>query len=210
MRAYLRRVPTNNPNLRTAVEEDYHMSSKTNAEFFANLLNQKGLTGVAAEIGVYRGDFSVPFLAIWEGEKIHLVDRWNFVPGQKKGMHGTQADLEHVLNVTQPYRDRCNIWQLRSLSAAQAVKDGTLDFAYIDAAHGYDDVLLDLRAWWWKVKEGGVMAGHDYRHSCGVPKALFTFAQANMLTVTIVPEVDAPKPNAFWYICKEQAARHIN
>ena len=50
-----------------------------------------------------------------------------------------------------------------SADAAKMVPDGSLDFVYIDGNHGYDAVLDDLMAWTPKVKEGGFIAGHDYR-----------------------------------------------
>merc|ERR1712187_57722 len=40
--------------------------------------------------------------------------------------------------------------------------DESLDFAYIDARHDRKGVLVDIAAYWPKIKKGGVMAGHDY------------------------------------------------
>jgi hypothetical protein len=37
-----------------------------------------------------------------------------------------------------------------------------LDWVYIDALHAVDAVRQDLRAWYQKVKAGGLMSGHDY------------------------------------------------
>lgn len=175
------------------------MSSETNAAFFANLLNRRELLGSAAEVGVYRGAFSKRFLDIWKGNTLHMIDRWNFSPGQK-GMHGTKADLDHVQGLVKPHWGRYTIWQLRSLSAAKMVTDDTLDFVYIDAGHDYENVLADLRAWWPKLRRGGIFAGHDYRHNCGVPKALEEFCYDNKLTFTVLDEEETEKPNQLWVI----------
>jgi hypothetical protein len=32
---------------------------------------------------------------------------------------------------------------------------------FIDGAHDYDSVYSDLTAWWPRVKDGGILAGHD-------------------------------------------------
>jgi hypothetical protein len=40
--------------------------------------------------------------------------------------------------------------------------DDSLDFVYIDACHRYKKVKQDILAWLPKVKNGGVLAGHDY------------------------------------------------
>jgi SAM-dependent methyltransferase len=42
---------------------------------------------------------------------------------------------------------------------------GDFDMIFIDAMHTYEDVLADIRRWWPRVRPGGVLAGHDYRHS---------------------------------------------
>lgn len=36
------------------------------------------------------------------------------------------------------------------------------DFIYIDANHSYDFVLEDLCNWMSRLKEGGILSGHDY------------------------------------------------
>ncbi len=50
-----------------------------------------------------------------------------------------------------------------STRAARLFPPGSVDFAFIDGDHQYESVLADLRAWWPKVKPGGLLAGHDYR-----------------------------------------------
>lgn len=49
-----------------------------------------------------------------------------------------------------------------SAVASLNFEDGEVDFAFIDAAHDHASVDLDIRAWWPKIRSGGVMAGHDY------------------------------------------------
>ena len=42
--------------------------------------------------------------------------------------------------------------------------DRSLDFVVIDAEHGYESVVADISAWLPKLKQGGVLFGHDYGH----------------------------------------------
>lgn len=49
-----------------------------------------------------------------------------------------------------------------SVRAAALFPDEHFDFIFVDAAHDYDNVTADLRAWWPKLKVGGTAAGHDY------------------------------------------------
>lgn len=50
----------------------------------------------------------------------------------------------------------------KSVEIADLFEDNSLDVTYIDASHDYDSVQADIRAWLPKVKNGGVLAGHDY------------------------------------------------
>jgi hypothetical protein len=51
-----------------------------------------------------------------------------------------------------------------SAEMAANIPDGSLNLCYIDAAHDYDSVRADIRAWLPKVRKGGVFAGHDALH----------------------------------------------
>lgn len=64
------------------------------------------------------------------------------------------------------------IWQ-SSVRAAHLIPDGWADFVFIDAAHSYDAVAMDLVAWEPKVRPGGWFGGHDFHESHpGVIKAV--------------------------------------
>jgi glycosyltransferase involved in cell wall biosynthesis len=80
-----------------------------------------------------------------------------------------------------------------SAESASQFKDGSMDFIFIDAAHDYDSVVKDLAAWWPKLKEGGIFAGHDYPwHE--VEKAVNEHASANGYEVTPVGRCWIKKP----------------
>jgi hypothetical protein len=57
-----------------------------------------------------------------------------------------------------------NVKIIREFSdkASDFFDDETFDFIYIDADHSYRGCLTDLNCWYPKVKEGGILAGHDY------------------------------------------------
>ena len=49
-----------------------------------------------------------------------------------------------------------------SEKAADMFPDEYFDFIYIDADHSYEGVVRDLKAWWPKIKKGGLFCGDDY------------------------------------------------
>lgn len=60
----------------------------------------------------------------------------------------------------------------KSMDVVDSIQNFSLDFVFIDASHEYEDVIADINSWYPKVKEGGVIAGHDYPHWPGVKKAV--------------------------------------
>lgn len=93
-----------------------------------------------------------------------------------------------------------------SPGASSKFEDNFFDFVYIDADHTENAVYLDLKAWWEKVRFGGVLAGHDYVNvtlPCGVKfgviEALNRFTKENNLEL----HVDQEMPWRDWFIVKK-------
>lgn len=57
---------------------------------------------------------------------------------------------------------RATIIRDTSVEASRLFPDGSLDFVYIDAGHDKDSVLGDLKAWYPKIRNGGMLIGDDY------------------------------------------------
>jgi len=178
------------------------MSSASNAEYYATLLNDMDLLGEAVEIGVFRGKFSAAFLAHWKGHLLHLVDPWH-APPNAQGMKGTTKELDEAIAAVKQHANRVKFHVATSADAAEDIQDSSLDFVYVDGDHRYPGVLADLLTYWPKLRIGGVLAGHDYRSNCGVPRAVREFCKERNLQHHVLPELDCPKPNALWHIIKE-------
>ena len=67
----------------------------------------------------------------------------------------------------------------KSDEALNDIEDASLDWVYIDGNHSYDYALNDLKSFYKKVKQGGLITGDDYGTigwwNKGVTKAVDTF-----------------------------------
>ena len=133
---------------------------------FGSLLESLNLTGKGAEIGVFKGDFAEIILDHWKGRELLLVDAWKRLSDYLDSWNLSDAMMEqHYQLVRQrmaAHSNRVRILRMLSLDAARTVTDGSLDFIYVDANHSYRATLSDLRAWYPKVRPGGLISGHDY------------------------------------------------
>lgn len=124
-----------------------------------NLENIKRLKG--AEIGVGNGKHALRILKNLDVVKLYLIDPYVHYDNYK----GKRALKERAAkNTLRNWSDRI-VWIKKfSDDAASHIKDGELDFVYIDGNHGYKYVLNDIKNYYNKVKDGGLICGHDYHH----------------------------------------------
>lgn len=166
------------------------------------LMGKKQLSG--AEIGVASGLHSRDILTNWNMKKLYMVDVWKQIPTQAGDASSPQQWHDENLASTQklvaPFGNKAVFLQGDSVKMADRVKDGTLDFVYLDGNHSYEGCLEDLKAWTPKVKKGGIIAGHDYLATqYGVQEAVLEFAKG--LEVHIIPE--HKEEDAGFYFIKE-------
>ena len=170
-------------------------------------LRRYGLVGQAVEVGVHRGYFAGQLLRHWPGQ-LHLVDPWvDVYPGYSS--LDREEDYAACLEEIKPYQSRVTIHRCTSAAAAPKFSDASLDFAYIDAVHDEDDVRQDIRLWWPKVREGGILSGHDIINEVwgeGVRAAVIDFVEEEDLDLFIMPssphEPAPPDNNGSWYVWK--------
>lgn len=59
--------------------------------------------------------------------------------------------------------EKVKFYNTNSKKASKQIKNNSLDIVFIDANHTYDSVKEDINLWLPKVKEGGILCGHDFR-----------------------------------------------
>jgi predicted O-methyltransferase YrrM len=161
---------------------------------FAKMLNEMGLKGTSIEIGVGTGMFSLAFLKEWQGKKHYCVDTWYDL---QTGETQNQGDARYEQALRDLLMDtRISVIRKSSVEAAKDFDNEMFDFVYIDAAHDYEYVIADLKAWFHKVKIGGIIAGHDLNYP-GVIKAVEEFFGKDYLS-TDDAKVNEWQVNSWW------------
>lgn len=110
-----------------------------------------------AEIGVFKGDFSQIILDKSKPSKFHLIDRWNTeqYPDDlyKSVMKKFQTEIDD---------STIEINRGSSIQVFRTFEDNYFDWIYLDTDHSYEVTYQELEAYRTKIKNGGVIAGHDY------------------------------------------------
>jgi hypothetical protein len=158
---------------------------KSHSRDLIQILNTLPSVATGVEVGVWEGLNSVCLLEAFPRLKLLMVDAYRVYGDSKIG--GCQERLNKALiqasELTSFAADRRVLMVGDSVECANWIEDGSLDFAFIDGCHQYEFVKRDLEAYWDKVQEGGVVAGHDYngmgdrRGWFGVKRAVDEFAK---------------------------------
>lgn len=135
---------------------------------------------IGAEVGVYNGVNAAKMLSGCPELNLFLVDRWKDIEpdpnGERIGCENWDAEkgYRQAMSRVQGYNKRITVLRGDSVKMADKVEDGSLDFVFIDADHRYAAVKADIQAWAPKVREGGVVCGHDFDYPSleGVRKAV--------------------------------------
>jgi hypothetical protein len=188
-----------------------HKSTIKNRVEIGYFLNDKGLKGTAVEVGVWRGDYAWPFLELWEGRAMILIDPWDKLDDYDdiRNRDFDPRDYYFVQQRFKPLGNRVCLYRSTSLEAVKVISpDESLDFVYIDANHSYTHVTRDLEAWWNKVKPGGYLGGHDMfsLDHPGVTCAVVEFCRKEHVHAEIIPgekdDYDIPINDDSWLIEK--------
>lgn len=115
--------------------------------------------GVVAEVGVAEGNFSASILAETAPRTLHLIDLWGSSVARFGEVGLARVNARFAAELAS---GRVKVHRGLSWDMLGTLEDGSLDWAYVDAAHDYDSVRRDLAAVLPKLKPDGWIAGDDY------------------------------------------------
>ena len=157
------------------------ISWKDAHDTFPKLIKQLlGDVKKGAEIGVAYGSMSIALLSEFSELYLSAIDP--YIPYDSfDTMSRTIEEQNNVFEYTNKrllnlFPKRAVLIRDYSVNASKLFQDGELDFVFIDACHQYEAVYSDIRNWYPKVKNGGLVCGHDYNTGwVGVTKAVNEF-----------------------------------
>ncbi len=127
-------------------------------EFFKELGLKRGV-----EIGVYKGEYSEVIAK--SGLELYSVDPWRLYKdyGNSRGQKRLDEQYRQASERLSSYPN-AHIIRKTSMEALDDFPDGSLDFVYIDGNHQFAYVAEDVYHWAIKVRQGGIISGHDYAY----------------------------------------------
>lgn len=157
------------------------------------LLHQMPKNGIVAELGVDKGDFSVAILQIANPGKLHLIDSWDTIRyGEDKALSVRKRFASEIENKT------LSIHRGFSTERVSDFPDDYFDWIYIDTDHSYKTTCEELKLYAPKIKNGGIIAGHDFIKGnwlsglrYGVMEAVYEFCiQENWEIIYLTMEIN--------------------
>jgi len=172
--------------------EDAHIPTfRPMIDFLVQNFHRK-LVGV--EIGVDEGVNTKNILTKLPIERLYLVDP--YIP-YNDGSGVVTAGKEVLA------RKRLSKFQSKIVFLIEKSEDvvsmipDNLDFVYIDGNHSYEFVKKDIELYYPKVREGGVIGGHDfYKNFLGVLTAVIEFVRKENLKLY--------NKNVDWWVVKKE------
>lgn len=124
--------------------------------------------GIIVEVGCWKGR-SISYIGrncMKNNTTLYCVDSWL---GSTDKFNQYYQKLLSSQNVQAIFKEnmaklgiKVKCLRRDSLSAASLFEDNSIDLVFLDGSHDYLAVKKDLNAWFKKVKDEGILAGHDY------------------------------------------------
>lgn len=116
---------------------------------------------IGAEIGVESARYSKCLLEGIPELTLYGVDLWQAYKGYKDFGSNKLAEAE-LMAIELAKTHKLIIKKGWSHEIVKSFADESLDFVFIDGNHNYESCVQDIALWSKKVRNGGIVYGHDY------------------------------------------------
>jgi hypothetical protein len=142
----------------------------------AKLFAELGYT-YGAETGVANGRYSVVLCQSIPNLHLLCVDPWKAY--DRISQEKQDQRRKNAIAALTPFN--CTFIEKPSMEAVREIPENSLDFVFIDGAHQFDYVMMDIIEWSKRVRQGGIVSGHDYYsfYQAGVVQAVNAYTYAH-------------------------------
>ena len=147
--------------------------------FFERQLNKKDTQALESVLKMNKfRDGTFVEIGTWMGYSTSILSRNARVCGSKvitiDTFDGAGSHLEKVANenniealATEALKkhgclDNVTIVEANSREYVHTIAGESLDLVFLDGDHRYSSISQDIDLWWPKIKNGGILCGHDY------------------------------------------------
>ena len=134
-------------------------------------LARKHGCGILAEVGVLAGALASQVLKTL-GDQIEeyvCVDPWKVYEewadrplwDYEQTQKYWESKYERVLQLSGRFK-QIRIMRMTSVEAAKRLPDNHFDLVYLDGVHDFPNGINDIWSWLPKIKDDGIISGHDY------------------------------------------------
>lgn len=118
--------------------------------------------GTMIEIGSYMGESTMLFAASGLFEKIYSIEPHDGIEEFNERENITWVEVVNEYELNTRYFDNIELISDYSYNVVDRFDDNSIDFIYIDGRHDYESVKRDLELYLPKLKNNGIIGGHDY------------------------------------------------
>lgn len=144
--------------------------------------------GIVVEVGSWKGRSASAIMKGLQTQNFFCIDKWSGNTGDYEDGYegiGLRAYNEFIDNTKRVCNKVPFIITADSSKSSALFENKSIDWVFIDANHLADDVENDVRSWIPKLKENGILSGHDYYKEGGeIPKALDRILELRTLELT--------------------------
>lgn len=139
----------------------------TYPQLYSHVVKNAPQTAHFVEVGTWKGTsaayMGVEIINSGKNIKFDCIDPFISVGDELPEYQITHEELKNnFINNMRPLEGLYTLYDIGSPEISKIYEDKSLDFVFIDGSHNYEDVINDIKAWLPKIKEGGILAGHDY------------------------------------------------
>ena len=185
----------------TLIENSFNLWDVSH-EFLANFINKRSdQLQIGLEVGVCFGGNMNKILSKTNIKRMigvdpYVVEGWDLFVNVDE-CFGSFDDLYKAVYtyLNEKYGKRSQLIRSTSENASKKIKNGSLDFVFIDGDHM--DLPNDISYWEKKVRSGGYVMGHDWNHPNygGIQQFLTSYYTKKELNVNEKADI--------WYVQKK-------